>query len=130
MSRLLIILFVALSFYSQGQSYKPELQTSEVHDLIVNYQADLGSLTRFYFVPNTAERRDRMKAFFNDYLKRLSELQFDQMSNGGRVDYLLVKRSLESNLYELEKERKECEQLPKLVAQGEQIYNLEKQRRR
>ena len=101
-----------------------------MHDLIVNYEADLGSLERFYIVPNTSERRDRLTAFYNDYLHRLGELPFDQMSTAGKVDYLLAKRWIESELLELGVERKECEQLSGLVAQGEVIYNAERQRRR
>ena len=40
---------VLISVSSQAQSaYKPDLQTSEVHDLMVNYEADLGYFpTRF-----------------------------------------------------------------------------------
>lgn len=130
MRSILAICLAFCSLLSPAQStYKPELQTSEVHDLMVNYKADEGSLERFYFVPNTAERRTRMRAFYSDYLRRLGELSFDQMSNGGKVDYLLMKRHLESNLFTLDAEEKECRQLPKLVAQGEAIYELERQRR-
>jgi hypothetical protein len=129
MRHLLTILLLIIIISTQGQSPELLAQTSEVHNLIVNYEADEGSLERFYFVPNTADRRDRMKMFYNDYLRRLEELPYESMSIAGKVDYQLMKRHLESNLYLLEVERKECEQLPKLIAQGEVIYNVEKQRR-
>jgi hypothetical protein len=120
---------VAISIVALGQPSIPLPQTSEVHDLLVNYLADQGSLERYYFIPNTAERRDRLRTFNNDYLRRLNELSFDQMSQSGKVDYLLMKRWLESQLYQLSIEQKECEQLPHLVAQGEIIYSAERQRR-
>lgn len=106
------------------------LQTSEVNNLLVNYEADLGSLERFYFVPNSPERRERLKAFFNDYLTRLNALPFDNMSVGGRVDYLLFARELRDQLFQLQTEEKEVNQLSKLVTQADPIYQLEKRRRR
>jgi hypothetical protein len=64
-------------------------QTSEVHDLMVNYQADLGSLSRFYFITGSPERRERMSAFYSDYLKRLEQLPFETLSQGGRRGLVL-----------------------------------------
>lgn len=106
------------------------LQTSEVNNLLVNYEADLGSLERFYFVNNSPERRERLKVFFNDYLTRLNALPFDNMSVGGRVDYLLFARELRDQLFQLQTEEKEVNQLLKLVTQADPIYQLERRRRR
>lgn len=115
---------------SFAQNNELLLQTSEVNNLLVNYEADLGSLERFYFVNNSPERRERLKAFFNDYLTRLNALPFDNMSVGGRVDYLLFARELRDQLFQLQTEEKEVNQLSKLVTQADPIYQLEKRRRR
>lgn len=122
--------YAQVTTQNNTQSNSLLLQTSEVHPLMINYDADLGSLERFYFVMNSPERRERMRTFFNDYLVRLNALPFDNMSVGGRVDFLLFRRDLESRLYQLDREEKEVNQLAKLVAQGESIYQLEKARRR
>jgi hypothetical protein len=106
------------------------LQTSEVHGLMIQYEADYGSLDRFYFVVNSPERRERFKALSTDYLDRLKQLSFEKMSAGGKVDYLLFKRDLESELYLLNTEEKEMAQVRKLISYGDPIYQLEKQRRR
>ncbi|HEX8059954.1 MAG TPA: DUF885 family protein [Cyclobacteriaceae bacterium] len=105
-------------------------QTSEVHNLLVNFEADYGSLERFYFINNSPERRERMKSFYSDYLTRLNALPFDDMSVGGKVDFILFRRDLQSRLYSLAQEEKEVNQLPKLISQGEPIYAAEKKRRR
>ena len=105
-------------------------QTSEVHPLLVQYEADYGSLSRFYFVSNSQERRERFKTFYNDYLTRLRQLSFEKMATGGRVDYILFQRDLESELFLLGVEEKEMSQITKLVSYGAPIYSLEKQRRR
>jgi len=103
---------------------------TEVYSLMVNFQADRGSLERFYFIPNSAERRERFKQFYNDYRQKLDQLSFDQLSVGGKVDYLLFRRDLDDALFRLSVEEKECNAVQKLVSFGDPIYQIEKQRRR
>jgi hypothetical protein len=136
MSKLLKYLVVCTAFctsvagYAQSPAVNLYEQTSEVHSLIVQFESDYGSLERYYFVANSAERRERFKTFFQDYLKRLQALPFESMSTGGKVDYLLMKRDLESELFLLDREEKEMAQIQKFVSYGEPIYALEKLRRR
>jgi hypothetical protein len=124
----LCLCLIAVSSFAQPTDLL--LQTSEVHNLLVNFEADLGSLERFYFVTNSPERRERLRTFYNDYLTKLNALPFDNMSVGGKVDFILFRRNLESRLFLLAQEEKEVNQLSKLVLQGEPIYAAEKKRRR
>jgi Bacterial protein of unknown function (DUF885) len=103
---------------------------TEVAPLLVQYQADRGSLERFYFVTGTTERRERFTQFYNDYKTRLEQLPFEKLSTGGKVDFLLFKRDLEDELFRIDQETKEAAQVNKFVAYGEPIYQIEKQRRR
>lgn len=103
---------------------------TELAPLMVHYQADRGSLERFYFVPGSAERRERFVTFYQTYLKELEQLPFEQLSTDGKVDYLLFRRDLNDELFELNLEAKEAEQVRKFTALGEPIYEIEKQRRR
>lgn len=129
---LIMMTVVAISFQTTMAQSPDNLlsQTSEVHSLMVQYEADYGSLVRFYFVPNTLERRQRFRTFYNDYLTRLRQLPFEKMSTGGKVDYLLFQRDLEAELFLLITEEKEMSQITRLVAIGEPVYSLEKERRR
>ena len=97
-------------------------QTSEVHNLLVQYEADKGSLTRFYFIPNSPERRQRFEAFTTEYLDKLTTLSFESMSTGGKVDYILFKRNLENELRLLNKEETEYEQVKKYIPFADGIY--------
>ncbi len=106
------------------------IQTSEVHNLMVNFEADLGSLGRFYFVTGSPERRERLQTFYADYLNRLEQLPFETFSPGGQVDYLMLHKHLKYELYSLEVEKKEYEQVKKFVTLCDPIYELEKKRRR
>ncbi len=106
------------------------LQTSEVHNLMVQYEADKGSLTRFYSIPNSLERRHRLQTFTKEYIDKLSALPFESFSSGGKVDYILFKRNLDNELRLLDKEETEYNQVSKYFPFADAIYALEKQRRR
>lgn len=92
------ILFLALficchrSFSQTKDLYE---QTSEVNNLMVQYSADFGNLTRFYVVQNSPERRTRLTAVTNEYLQKLEQLDFDPLNTGAKVDYLLFRRDLQ-----------------------------------
>jgi hypothetical protein len=126
----LSVILLALVGGSTHAQINTEQEVTEVYGLIVNYRADRGSLERYYFIPNSTERRERLKKFTLEYLSRLEQLTFDKLSTGGKVDYLLMKRNLTDELYQLEKEETECAQIARLVSFGDPIYSLEKQRRR
>ncbi len=105
-------------------------QNSEVNNLMVQYEADRGSLNRFYFVENSPERRDRMNALVADYLKQVAQLNFDKLPTGSRVDYILFKRDLDEQQRLLELEKKEIAQLANWFPFTSGIYEMEKFRRR
>ncbi|MBA4056124.1 MAG: DUF885 domain-containing protein, partial [Marivirga sp.] len=115
---------------AQGIPESLAKQVTEVAPLIIQFHADEGSLQRFYFIQNSPERRERFKSFYQDYLARLEKLPFESMSTGGRADYILFKRNLENELRLLSEEEKEYSSVHKLIAYGDPIYDLEKQRRR
>ncbi|RRB04719.1 DUF885 family protein [Larkinella rosea] len=105
-------------------------QTSDVHHLLTNYEADWGSLSRFYTIANSPERRERFRTFFNDYLRQLQQLDFEKMSTDSRVDYLLFQRNLRNELQDLTHEEKEVNQTKSWFPFADKIYALEKLRRR
>lgn len=126
---------IALSTYHNGvaQSKKEEIllqQTSEVNNLMVQYNADRGSLSRFYAVPWSPEKRERFVKFHQEYLRKLEALPFDQFSIGSRVDYILFKRNLDNQLRLLATEAKGYEAISRFIPFAPAIWELEKQRRR
>ncbi len=105
-------------------------QTGKVQPLMAHYEADRGSLYRFYVVPNSPERRGRFKTFYKDYLAQLEQLSFDGMITSDKVDYILFKRTLQDELHLLETEENEYRQVSKYIPFADSIYNLERLRRR
>ncbi|QOI96765.1 MAG: DUF885 family protein [Flammeovirgaceae bacterium] len=124
---LISLLVVAVNITAQSNLL---LQTSEVHNLMVNYEADRGSLYRFYTITNSPERRERLKTFYTDYLNRLQQLPFENLSQGGKVDYVLFKRDLQEALYQLAVEEREYNQIKRYVTMADPLYDIEKKRRR
>lgn len=135
-----------LALFSQ-KTYNTDLflQTSELNDLMVNFTADEGSISRFYTSINasgwgrnmrydneynTPERRKRLLELLDEYTQRLNTISFDSLSINGRVDYLLFKNDLESKKYKLTEEQKEYEQVSKYFPFSDKVYALEKPRRR
>jgi hypothetical protein len=129
---LAVICFVDSSSPILAQSIPGSVatQVTEVAPLMIQFRADEGSVKRFYFVKNSAERRQRLITLYKDYLQRLDRLPFENMSTGGKVDFILFRRNLENEIALLGQEEKECVAVSKLVAFGDGIYTIEKQRRR
>lgn len=124
------VFFILFSMGSLITMSQPSEMPSEVYPLITQYEADRGSLERFYFVQGSPERRERFTRFYTDYLTRLQELPFESFSTGGKVDYLMMKRIFENELTLLTQEGKEASQVSKLTAYANPVYDLEKKRRR
>lgn len=105
-------------------------QTSEVNNLMVEYDADRGSLQRFYFISNSPERRERLKKLALDYRARLEQLPFEPLNTGARVDYILFSRNLQEEIRKQETAEKEYNQSAAWVPFAEKIYAIERPRRR
>lgn len=123
--RLIIIALFSLPFMAEAQ-FSP----SEMYPFITQLEADRGSLERFYIIEGSPERRARLVTFYKDYTQKLEQLPFETFSTGGKVDYLLIKRELENELYLLAQEEKEAAQLTKYITLASPLYEIEKLRRR
>jgi hypothetical protein len=118
------------------------LQTSEMNHYMVQYDADKGSIMRFYATTNpmefrgnvspyhSPERRQRLLQLIADHLKQLDQLEFDKMSINGKVDYLLFRRNLEDERYQLLEEQKNYAQVVHFLPFSDRVYQLVKPRSR
>lgn len=136
MKNILIVLLLALNFIgihllSHAQSpSSDDAPVSELYALIIELDADRGSLSRFYGIPYSPERRERMKGFYQGYLDRLAVYDYRSLSTGGKVDYILTERLIKEVLATLDLKEERYKQLKDWVVFGEPLYGLEKLRRR
>ncbi|HVS81128.1 MAG TPA: DUF885 family protein [Pyrinomonadaceae bacterium] len=103
---------------------------SEMRAIIEYYVVDRGSLTRSYPVSISPARAARFRKFYSDVLERIQKLDFDSMSQDGKVDYLLLKNHLEYELRQLDIQAKQLAEIAPLIPFGKVIIDLEEARRR
>lgn len=150
LKRLLFIAFLFVSGLLSGgialaQTTNESLyeQTSEMGTWVVGYQRDVDAINDFYF-PYSAEgyylsplntfkspeQRKRLQDINNDYLAKLKSAKFETFSIYGKVDYILLKKQIESSKYLLNKEETEYKTLTSYFPFADAVYALEKLRRR
>ena len=127
----ILIFCIVLSTLSAGaQSSALYQQTSEVNNIIVQYEADRGSLSRFYAIESSPDRRSKLRQLQVDYLKQLQQLKWESLPTGSRVDYLLFKRDMDEQVRLLGEEEQQYQQLAKWFPFADSIYQVERVRRR
>lgn len=92
-------ILVAALFFASGlpaiaQQALSAVPCQEVPHLIQQFAADRRAINRFYVVSMSSERRDRLVALYNDYLKSLAQLDFNVLNQECKVDYILFQRNL------------------------------------
>ncbi|WP_281310251.1 DUF885 family protein [Flavobacterium flavigenum] len=120
-------------------------QTSEVNNTMIQYEADKGSIMRFYSVVSTAdtygnhfennnyntpERRERLLKLIAQYQETLKGLDFDTMNINGQVDYILFNKNLNSEKSELVLQQKKYDKIKPYFPFEDQIYTMVKPRLR
>lgn len=133
---------IGISTFAQTKAdYVP---CQEMPELITNFNADSRALIRFYTPASennfryggnsgsggSPEKRERLNNLYVAYEKKLDAINFDALSQECKVDYLLFKRNLKENLRLAAEEAAEYEKIRKWFPFADQIYALEKSRRR
>ena len=137
---LLITNYLPLPSHAQNGRPKPNTKAavdmpdsgpvSEMRASIERYAVDRGSLARSYTVGYSSSRRDRFKKFYSDWLANLQKLDFDSLSQDGKVDYLLFKNHLEYELRQLDIQARQLSEIEPLLPFSKTIADLEEARRR
>lgn len=134
----------ALPVSAQQSTNSLYAQTSEMADAMIQYDADKASILRFYSTTsqgefggrqqgagyNTPERRKRLLELIDQYLEILKKSPFEKWNINGKVDYVLFKRNLESEQYQLLEEQKTYDQIAKYLTFSDRLFALQKPRRR
>lgn len=119
----LLALFTLSAFALPAQ---PEsAPVSELYSLQVEFDADYGSLRRYYVVPESPARLARFREFYQSYLDRLTTYDYKALSQAGRVEYLLLRDRWRGELAELAKAAAEREAIADWVDYGADLYRQE-----
>jgi len=115
---------------SADTSAVDDLAPSEMRPILEYYVVDRGSLQRSFPVASSPARRERFRKFYSDALERIQKLNFDGMSQAGKVDYILFRTHLEHELRQLDIEEKQLAEVAPLMPFARTIVELEETRRR
>src|SRR5678816_1360174 len=130
-SRALVVVALLCCFLIQITAQtSTKTPVSEMRSAIERYTLDRGSLTRSYPVAYSRSRRERFKKFYDEWLASLQSLDFDSMSQDGKIDYILFKNHLEYELRQLDIQARQLSEIEPLVPFAATIIDLEEARRR
>lgn len=115
---------------SSATADEATLPESEMRSSIERYTVDRGSLIRSYPVSISPARAARFRQFYSEWLSRIQQMNFDSMSQAGKVDYLLLKNHLEDETRQLDIQSKQIAEIQPLVPFLKTIVDLEEARRR
>ena len=103
---------------------------SELRDIVSRFTADENALGRRWTVNYAPLRRQRFTEFYQGWQSRLRELDFDKLSQQGRIDYVLMNHNLRHSLSLLEREEKLWMESAPALPFGNDIFTLVDTRRR
>lgn len=146
---LIIISLLLIPTICKAQSNTPSRlmfeQASELTGKVVQYSQDMKAIKGFYSpfiinehsedqtkldVLNSPEQREKLIGSCYNYLRQLEEFDFASLSIYGKVDYILLKKKIKYDLYDLEKEDGDYLKIAKYLKFSDKIYSLESKRRR
>src|SRR5690606_22130583 len=104
--------------------------STELVQTLQAYQADYGALRRLYSNPLSDEYSSRILEFHREYLSALGKVNYDPLSDDGKIDYVLLRNFLEKELAELALEKEFFDEVSGVLAFAEPLEEFSQGRRR
>jgi len=99
---------------------------AELQDTVRRYSADRGTVGRAYDMPWSHVRSEQMEKLFRDWQEReLPLVDFDSLNQQGRIDYLLLRNELTSEMDRLALEQQRLAEMEELLSFRGAIQELE-----
>src|SRR5438309_10867183 len=103
--------------------------SSELAPAVEDFSADLSALNRRYDAEGSPAQRQRMREFYDAWRTRLRELDFDKLSQEGRVDYVLLDNYLIHQLSLLDRHNRLRAETAPILPFSDRLLALEDARR-
>jgi len=114
---------------AQAKRTEEQPLQSRMPAMIEQFTADAASLSQTYEVPISPDRIARFEKFYAGTAAALDAMDFDTLSREDKIDYLLLKNHLSSNLHQLALEKKRVGEMQPLVPFATTIESLMDQKR-
>jgi uncharacterized protein (DUF885 family) len=99
-----------------------------VYDLIQKYDEDKSALYRKYPVKESAKFYNRLNQFYDECNKELKAINFNNLTNEGKVDYILLKNKIDKDLHFLKIQQKEYAEVAYVMNFAEPLYKFVNER--
>ena len=106
-----------------------EMEASDLAGVVSRYSADREALLRRWDVAYSFDRRQRLNAFYEGWLRQLDAMDAEELGLEGRIDYVLLRSELLYQLQLLEREGRLAAELVSLVPFISTIAALQEARR-
>ena len=107
-----------------------DIGASDMRPVIERYDVELRNLNRVYGVPGSALRRSKLEDFYRDQQKLLAAVNFDALSQAGKVDYILLRGRLERESRQMATEQRRDSEIAELIPFQRIVIEFEETRRR
>ena len=103
---------------------------TDLREMIARFSADQRSLLRTYRIPTATSRQERMTKFYNDSLATLQHVDFDGLSQDGKIDYVVFQHYLDHQIHGIILQNQQYAEMEPLLPFAKTIAQLEDARRR
>ena len=104
--------------------------STELAQTIQTYQADYGALRRLYSNSLSEQYFARIKQFNQEYLTNLGKVNYNSLSEDGKIDYVLFRNYLQKELAELAIEKASFDEIAGVLAFSKPLEEFYQGRRR
>src|SRR5262249_19342528 len=108
-----------------GDSGDLNMPQSEMRPMLERFTVDRATLNRYYGGSPSAARQARFKQFYSDWAAQLAKVNFEQMGQPGRIDYVLFKNHLEYELRQLDIQARQFAEMEPLIPFAKDLMALE-----
>jgi uncharacterized protein (DUF885 family) len=102
---------------------------SELATVVVRFTQDLNSMGRRYDADNSPAQRRRMRQFYNEWRDRMSAIDFDKLSQEGKIDYVLLRKEIKQNLTLMDRQDRLRAETEPLIPFADKLLALQDERR-
>ncbi|WMI65225.1 DUF885 family protein [Aestuariibaculum sp. YM273] len=106
------------------------INASELIDVINSYTADKRALEKAYLVKESDTYYNRLFEFYEAWDKQLKAINFSELSEEGKVDYILLDNLLEKETYKLTHKYKAFKKVVHVSDFAEPLYTFINERKR
>src|SRR5215471_15032392 len=92
------------------------------------FQVDSQAVSRFYDLPWSATRFDRLETLYRDWQQKLSCVGFEKLEQQGRIDYILLRNKLTAEVDQISLERGRLTEMEELLVWRASVQELERAR--